>query len=75
MAAPKPRPQNSSPTAADDVSPTGQRREPSGRTLQRSGDDRDAAELETYEQTPQRGSDDARLLVDEPERAPRDEGA
>jgi hypothetical protein len=73
--APKPRARDSRPTAADDVSITGSRRAPAGRVLQRSEDDSEAAELETFEQTPERGSEDARLLVDVPERTPRDEGA
>jgi hypothetical protein len=72
--APKPRPRDSRSTTADDVSITGSRRAPPGGVLQRSGDDSEAAELETFEQTPERGSEDARLLVDVPERAPRDEG-
>jgi hypothetical protein len=61
--------------APDDVSVTGTRRAPTDRVLQRSGDDADAAALESFEQTPQRGSEDARLLVDVPERGRQDDGA
>ena len=61
--------------APDDVSVTGTRRAPTDRILQRSGDDADAAKLETFEQTPQRGSADARLLVDVPDRTKQDDGA
>ena len=71
----RPRPVRDGPASApDDVSVTGTRRAPSDRILQRSGEDRKAAELETFEQTPQRGSDDARLLVDVPERTRQDDG-
>ena len=59
----RPRPNNRA-AAPSEVSITGPRRTRGERVLQRGGSDPHAAELETYERSPERGSEDARLRID-----------
>ena len=56
---PLPRAKERRPTPA---SPTGTRREPSGRVRPRDDVDSEAAALETFEREPERGREDARLV-------------
>jgi hypothetical protein len=52
-------------TAAEDVSISGGRRDSDARDVQRRSSESDAA-LETFEQTVERGTDDARMRQDVP---------